>query len=136
MLYLDFLYLICASISISSDFFKVRPIYVFMFYVIAFYVPLPLHFHGHNFADTDHSSLSGFVSICRILAYTVPIIWPVPFPFWTFFPEEGRCGTLSQELPNHPYVLSLGRRVGRTRLESSYRALGSTPDPPTISITS
>ena len=47
------------------------------------------------------------VSICRILAFKVPIIWPVLFPCWTLFPEEGSCGTLSQVLPSQSRVLSL-----------------------------
>ena len=40
MLYLNFLYLNYASFWMSSEFFKVRPIYV-KFYVIAFCVPPP-----------------------------------------------------------------------------------------------
>ena len=37
----------------------------------------------------------------------LPIIWPVTFPSWIFFSEEGNCGALSQVLPSQSRVLSL-----------------------------
>ena len=39
-----------------------------------------------------NSSLTDPVSICKILAYRVPIIQPLPFLSWTFFPEQGAAG--------------------------------------------
>ena len=108
----------------SSKFYKVRPFCFYIFCHCILCPPSPPS-TAAIFADSDLSSLMDPVCICRTLAYRRPIIWPSPFPCWTFFPEEGWYGTLTQERPSLPRVLSLNLRGSLSHLYNSSISMSS-----------